>query len=49
MAEFEAMFAGASKVTGKADLLVCPPATLIAAFAAKLEGSKGCRDRRPGL
>jgi triosephosphate isomerase (TIM) len=40
MAEFEAMLAGASKVTGKADLLVCPPATLIAAFAAKLGGSK---------
>src|SRR5579864_4074985 len=41
MAEFEAMIAGASKVTGKADLLVCPPATLIAAFAATLSGSKG--------
>jgi triosephosphate isomerase len=40
MAEFEAMVAGAAKVTGKADLLVCPPATLIAAFAAKLSGSK---------
>lgn len=39
MAEFEAMIAGASKVTGKADLLVCPPATLIAAFVAKLAGS----------
>src|ERR1700689_5756244 len=41
MAEFEAMLAGASKVAEKADLLVCPPATLIAAFAAKLAGSKG--------
>jgi len=41
LAEFEAMLAGASKVTAKADLLVCPPATLIAAFAAKLAGSKG--------
>jgi triosephosphate isomerase (TIM) len=41
MDEFEAMLAGASKVTAKADLLVCPPATLIAAFAAKLAGSKG--------
>jgi triosephosphate isomerase len=40
MAEFEAMIAGASGVTGKADLLVCPPATLLAAFAAKLVGSK---------
>ena len=38
MSEFEAMIAGA--VTGKADLLVCPPATLIAAFAAKASGSK---------
>ena len=40
MTEFEAMIAGASGVTGKADLLICPPATLIAAFAAKLSGSK---------
>src|ERR1700758_1925819 len=40
MAEFEAMIAGASGVTGKANLLVCPPATLIAAFAARLLGSK---------
>ena len=39
-AEFEAMLAGASKVTGKADLLVCPPVTLIAAFADKVRGSK---------
>ena len=41
MPEFEAMLAGASKVEGKADLLICPPATLIAAFAAKLTGIKG--------
>src|SRR6202161_171576 len=40
MAELRAMAAGASERTGKADLLVCPPATLIAAFAAKLSGSK---------
>ena len=40
MAEFEAMVAGASKVAGKADLLICPPATLIAAFVAKLPGTK---------
>jgi triosephosphate isomerase len=39
MAEFEAMLAGGSKVAGKADLLVCPPATLIAAFADKSRGS----------
>ena len=41
MAEFEAMVAGASAVTAKADLLVCPPATLIATFTAKLAGSRG--------
>jgi len=41
MAEFEAMLAGASGVAGKADLLVCPPATLIAAFAEKSRGAKG--------
>ena len=40
MAEFEAMLAGASKVADKADLLVCPPATLIMAFADKARGSK---------
>jgi triosephosphate isomerase (TIM) len=38
--EFEAMLAGAPKVAAKADLLVCPPATLIAAFAEKARGSK---------
>jgi triosephosphate isomerase len=38
-AEFEAMLAGAPGVAGKADLLVCPPATLIAAFAQKARGS----------
>jgi triosephosphate isomerase (TIM) len=51
MAEFEAMLAGASKVAAKADLLVCPPATLIAAFAAKAQGSKtlaiGAQDCHP--
>ena len=40
MAEFEAMLAGASAVASKADLLVCPPATLIAAFAEKSRASK---------
>ena len=38
-AEFEAMLAGAPGVAGKADLLVCPPATLIAAFAQKARGA----------
>ena len=49
MAEFDAMLAGAPKVAGKADLLVCPPATLIAAFAEKSRGSKEPCDRRAGL
>jgi triosephosphate isomerase len=40
LAEFEAMLAGASQVAAKADLLVCPPATLIAAFAEQAKGSK---------
>src|ERR1700712_2500960 len=39
-AEFEAMLAGAPEVAAKADLLVCPPATLMAAFADKANGSK---------
>jgi triosephosphate isomerase (TIM) len=51
MSEFEAILAGAGSVTAKADLLVCPPATLIAAFAAKASGSKavaiGAQDCHP--
>jgi triosephosphate isomerase len=39
-AEFEAMLAGAPEVAAKADLLVCPPATLIASFAEKASGAK---------
>jgi triosephosphate isomerase len=39
--EFEAMLAGGSRVAGKADLLVCPPATLIAGFAERSRGSTG--------
>jgi triosephosphate isomerase (TIM) len=50
-AEFEAMLAGAAKVAAKADLLVCPPVTLIAAFAEKARGSKtlsiGAQDCHP--
>jgi triosephosphate isomerase len=38
MAEFEAMLAGGAALAGKADLLVCPPATLVAAFADKARG-----------
>jgi triosephosphate isomerase len=51
MAELEAMIAGAESVLAKADLLVCPPATLIAAFADKARGSKnlaiGAQDCHP--
>jgi triosephosphate isomerase len=38
VAEFEAMIAGAGSVITKADLLVCPPATLLAIFAEKTGG-----------
>jgi triosephosphate isomerase len=38
MAEFDAMLAGVAALAGKADLLICPPATLIAAFADKARG-----------
>jgi triosephosphate isomerase len=50
MAEFEAMVAGAGSVGTKADLLVCPPATLLAALAGKARGSKmtvGAQDCHP--
>jgi triosephosphate isomerase len=50
-AEFEAMLAGAPEVAAKADLLVCPPATLIAAFTEQASGSKtlavGAQDCHP--
>ena len=50
-AEFDAMLAGASGVAGKADLLVCPPATLIATFAEKAHGTQnlaiGAQDCHP--
>ena len=39
IAELDRMIAGAPAVTAKADLLVCPPATLIAAFAARAAGT----------
>jgi triosephosphate isomerase len=51
LGEFEAMLAGASDVAAKADLLVCPPATLVAPFAEKARGSKslgvGAQDCHP--
>jgi len=50
-AEFEAMLMGAPDVAAKADLLVCPPATLIAAFADMARGSRtlkvGAQDCHP--
>jgi triosephosphate isomerase (TIM) len=48
--EFDAMLVGAGALAGKADLLVCPPATLIAAFADRARGSKvavGAQDCHP--
>jgi len=48
--EFAAMLAGAPAVAAKADLLVCPPATLIAAFAGKARGASvkvGAQDCHP--
>src|SRR5215469_5333678 len=51
MAEFDAMLKGAPALAAKADLLICPPATLISAFAAKAQGSKtlavGAQDCHP--
>jgi triosephosphate isomerase (TIM) len=51
MPEFEAMLAGAAGVAAKCDLLVCPPATLMAAFAEKTGGAKtlaiGAQDCHP--
>jgi triosephosphate isomerase (TIM) len=37
-AEFDAMVAGAGSVIANADLLVCPPATLLASFAENTRG-----------
>ncbi len=51
MAEFEAMLKGAPALAAKADLLICPPATLISAFAAKALASQafavGAQDCHP--
>jgi len=50
-AEFEAMLEGADRVVAKADLLVCPPATLVSAFADAARGTKllavGAQDCHP--
>ena len=51
MAEFEAMLAGAPALAPKADLLVCPPATLISACVEKAGGNAaiavGAQDCHP--
>jgi triosephosphate isomerase (TIM) len=50
MGEFDAMLAGTPDVAAKADLLVCPPATLIAALAERARGSRlavGAQDCHP--
>ena len=50
LGEFEAMIAGAGALAGKADLLVCPPVTLIAGFADRARGTKlavGAQDCHP--
>ncbi|TYO65711.1 triose-phosphate isomerase [Bradyrhizobium hipponense] len=49
-AEFDAMLNGAAGVAGRADLLVCPPVTLIAAFADRARGKAvvvGAQDCHP--
>jgi triosephosphate isomerase len=50
-AEFEAMLAGAADLAAKVDLLVCPPAMLIADFAERARGSArlavGAQDCHP--
>jgi triosephosphate isomerase len=49
MAEFEAMLKGASALAAKADLLICPPATLVPSFAVKASASLavGAQDCHP--
>ena len=50
IAEFDAMLAGAATGAVNADLLVCPPATLIAGFADKARGGRlavGAQDCHP--
>src|SRR5438105_2392290 len=37
--ELQKIMAGAGALAGKADLMVCPPATLLQAFADKARGS----------
>jgi triosephosphate isomerase len=49
-AEFDAMLNGAAEVAGKVVLLICPPVTLVAAFAEKAVGKAlavGAQDCHP--
>jgi triosephosphate isomerase len=39
VAELEKIMAGAGPLAGRADLMICPPATLVARFAARAQGS----------
>ncbi len=48
--QFDAMLAGAPEIAGQADLLVCPPATLVTVLADRARGSKlavGAQDCHP--
>ncbi len=48
--ELAKIISGAGSLAGKADLMICPPATLIAAFAAAVRGSAvviGAQDCHP--
>lgn len=50
--ELDAIIEGSSQVAPFADLLVCPPATLVAAFAARAKGSRvkiGGQDCHPEI
>jgi triosephosphate isomerase len=51
VSELQAMLDGVSRVSAKTDLLVCPPATLVATFADKVRASKalavGAQDCHP--
>ena len=38
-AELDKIIDGARELAGRADLVVCPPATLVAAFAARAQGT----------
>uniref|UniRef100_UPI0019544B7D triose-phosphate isomerase n=1 Tax=Enterobacter hormaechei TaxID=158836 RepID=UPI0019544B7D len=51
IAELDAIIAGAPEVSHRAELLICPPATLVAAFAARAKESAvmiGGQDCHPG-